>query len=699
MSGRARVTAWTVLAIVTLLSVASSVASWRDQGVLPLFAVAAAAVGTLILIRAANPIGWLFDVIGATGTVLSLTDAWLYRNLTSTSPLPGVGVAAIVSKVAVFPAVAAFALLLLLFPTGRPPSHRWAPLAWVLVGAPALLIVSVLLQPGLTGVNHAEGITNPFGVVALRTTVDGIGEVAGWVLFFGCVAAVASLVVRFHRSSGDERQQLRWLAAAGSLALVGFLLSAVVAITHAPEWVGNIAWSLFIGSLAIGVPAAVVIAILKYRLYDIDLVISKTIVYGVLAGFIGAMYAAVAVGVRVLLGIDASNPLLAIAATGLVAITFEPVRRRVQRFANRIVYGVRASPYEVLTRFSERVGDAYATEDVLPRTARVIAEGVQAERATVWLRLADELRPAATWPEERAADLASVPATGDAASLPLEAGHAAPIRHGGELLGAITVDKPGGEALNPEEVKLVDDLAAQAGLVVSNVRLTADLEARLDVIARQAAELRASRQRIVAAQDEERRRLERNIHDGAQQHLVALAVKLRLARGLLARDPERARAMLAEIRGQIDDALDTLRALALGIYPPLLEEQGVAAAIAARYVSSDLPVRMRADGIRRYPIETEAAVYFCVLEALQNAAKYAHARTIDVALAERGGALTFEVADDGAGFDPAANGSGTGLQGMRDRLAVLGGDATLTTAPGRGTVVTGRVPLDVGAHA
>ena len=170
---------------------------------------------------------------------------------------------------------------------------------------------------------------------------------------------------------------------------------------------------------------------------------------------------------------------------------------------------------------------------------------------------------------------------------------------------------------------------------MSNVRLTADLEARLEVITRQAAELRASRQRIVAAQDEERRRLERNIHDGAQQHLVALAVKLRLARGLLGRDPEKARTMLEETGGQIDEALETLHALALGIYPPRLESDGVAAALMARYASSDLPVRFNADGIGRYPLDTEAAVYFCVLEALQNAAKYATAGSIDVTFGER----------------------------------------------------------------
>ena len=473
--------------------------------------------------------------------------------------------------------------------------------------------------------------------------------------------------------------------------LAFFFFSAMAEIVHAPTWLGNIVWIAFILGVAIGIPGAVTIAILKYHLYDIDIVLSKTIVYGLLAAFIGGVYVAIVVGVSALIPVGADSPLVSIAATGVVALTFQPARDRVQRFANRIVYGQRSTPYEVLTRFSDRVGNTYATDDVLPRTARVIAEGVNAERATIWLHLADELRPAAGWPE---VDPSARPIVLHDDAFPEVPGeHVSEIRYRGDLLGAISIDKRRGDPLNPGEIRLIDDLAAQAGLVVSNVRLTADLEARLEVITRQAAELRASRQRIVAAQDEERRRLERNIHDGAQQHLVALAVKLRLARGLLGRDPKKAHTMLAEIGGQIDEALETLHALALGIYPPRLESDGVAAALMARYASSDLPVRFHADGVSRYPLDTEAAVYFCVLEALQNAAKYAGAGAIEVTFAERDGALTFEVVDDGAGFDPTVDGTGTGLHGMRDRLAVLGGDVSLISVPERGTTVRGHVPL------
>jgi signal transduction histidine kinase len=490
-------------------------------------------------------------------------------------------------------------------------------------------------------------------------------------------ACVGALVVRYRRSRGVEREQIRWLMFAGVLTVAWFMLP----LDH-----GNGGFADFLqGFVLMLIPVSIGLAILQYRLYDVDVVIRKTLVVGVLAVFIGAVYVAVVVG----LGSFADSPALRIAATALVAVAFQPVRDRANRWANRLVYGARATPYDVLARFGDRVGETYASDDVLPRVARVIAEGTTAASAEVWLRLGDELRLAAAWP---VAGEHLALAIGDGA-LPIEADRVAAVRHHGELLGAIAVHKRASEPLTHGEAELVDRLADQAGLILANARLTADLEARLEQIAVQAAELRASRQRIVTAQDEERRRLERNIHDGAQQHLVALAVKLRLAKTAIAADPARGRAMLEELSGEIDNAIDTLRALALGIYPPLLEEQGIAPALAAQYVRSGLPVRMDADATGRYPIEIEAAVYFAALEALQNAAKYAEAGEIQIAIQPADGELRFSVRDDGVGFDPARTGQGSGLAGIRDRLAVFGGDATVESALGKGTVVRGRVPI------
>jgi signal transduction histidine kinase len=210
-------------------------------------------------------------------------------------------------------------------------------------------------------------------------------------------------------------------------------------------------------------------------------------------------------------------------------------------------------------------------------------------------------------------------------------------------------------------------------------------------------ELRASRQRLVAAQDEERRRLERNIHDGAQQQLVALTVQLRLAQSLASKTAPNVAELLERLKDQTTDALNDLRDLARGIYPPLLADQGLAAALEAQARKAPIPVEVQPDGVGRYPQEAEAAAYFCVLEALQNIAKYANASSVVVRLAEEDGRLVFSVEDDGSGFDAASTPKGSGLQNMTDRLEALGGGVDVASEPGQGTTITGRIPVGSGA--
>jgi signal transduction histidine kinase len=296
------------------------------------------------------------------------------------------------------------------------------------------------------------------------------------------------------------------------------------------------------------------------------------------------------------------------------------------------------------------------------------------------------LRQAASWPAD-SADLAEPARIVDDA-LPAVPGadRVVAVRHQGELLGALAISKRAGESLTPIEEKLVDDLAQQAGLVLKNVGLTAELLARLE-------DLRASRQRLVAAQDEERRRLERNLHDGAQQNLVALKVKLGLAEMLAEKDPERARTLLGELKADTDETLDTLRDLARGIYPPLLADKGLAAALAAQARKATLPVEVAANGIGRYPQEIEAAVYFCVLEALQNIQKYAQAQSATVRLTQSIGELSVEIRDHGKGFQSDSTKRGSGLQNMEDRMDALGGTIEVSSAPGSGTIVTACLPI------
>jgi signal transduction histidine kinase len=269
----------------------------------------------------------------------------------------------------------------------------------------------------------------------------------------------------------------------------------------------------------------------------------------------------------------------------------------------------------------------------------------------------------------------------------------APMAHAGELLGTLVVERDvAGTAFTSDEERTVVELARQLGVVLHNARLDSALEESLEEVRRQADELQASRGRIVAAGDDARRTIERNLHDGAQQHVVALGIQVKLARTLLDRDPARAAEVLDGLSGAVDDTLQELRDLAHGIYPPLLADRGLTEALHAAARRAVLPTTVRADGLGRFAPEAEATVYFCVLEALQNAGKYAgeEARVM-VDVSEGPGGLTFVVTDDGAGFDTAGRGLGAGFQNMLDRLGALGGTLHVASAPGRGTKVTGVV--------
>jgi signal transduction histidine kinase len=657
--------------------------------------ISAGVLGLLVARRRPrNPTGWLLLVIAATSALQGVEDQYTrFGLLTNPGSLPGVVWAEWLGSfesAVIFPAGVVLALLLLL-PDGRLPSRRWRAL--IVAGAIDTLVMLVTLAFAPGPIDVAEStvnyplLPNPLGVGALATVSNSNGPVSAALWLSGLAMLVAASVapfLRMRRARGDERQQLKWIASAVLFSAVVVIPFVFLAGSVLPSWTFDIPIVLGFG---FAFPLSIGIAIFKHRLYDIDVVISRALVYGSLAVFITAVYVGIAVGIGALVGGGGKPNLgLSILATAIVAVGFQPVRERVQRIANRLVYGQRATPYEVLAQFSDRVAESYATDDVMPRMARVLAEGTGAQRADVWLRSAGSWHQAAVWSEDarRAEPAAAVdgalpsPDHGNARSIE--------VRHQGDLLGALSITKRTGEALTPVEEHLLNDLAAQAGLVLRNVGLTDDLQARL-------LDLRASRQRLVTAQDEERRRLERNLHDGAQQHLVALKVKLGLVEMLVSRDPVKAKATLAQLKSDANEALETLRDLARGIYPPLLADKGLGTALRSQAHKATLPVTVDADGVGRYPQDIEAAVYFSVLEALQNVQKYAHATGAVVRLREDGGQLHFSVSDDGRGFEVATTARGSGLTNMADRLDALGGTVTLRSAPGQGTELSGALPV------
>jgi signal transduction histidine kinase len=624
-----------------------------------------AVVGFLVTRRQPrNVIGWMLLVVGilVTQSAASFyqTDA---RYAPATFPYPNlVTTLGNLSQLAIGILIPGF----LVFPDGRLLSRRWLPFVGLGIVSDVMETVAGLVDPRVLSSGSSYSAALP-----LAQTLN----ILGWLgLLLTGAGGVASMFLRYRRGSVEVKQQLKWVSV-GVFAAVASL------------WVGTaIGWfGLPVLALIVVLPATIGFAVLKYRLYDVDVVISRTVVYGALAITIAAVYVGLVVGVGSIVGRGTgANLVLSVVATAIVALAFQPARARLQRAANRLVYGQRATPYEVLSNFSQHLAEAYASEELLPRMARVLGEGTAAERAEVWLRIEHELRRMAVWPDAEPSSPPPVAVTGQL--LPaLNAGRAVPVRHRGELLGALTISKRSGEALTPIEGKLLDDLANQAGLMLRNVGLTEALMEKVQ-------ELRASRQRLITAQDQERQRLERNLHDGAQQHLVALRVNLGLAKRFVPTDPGKTTELLTQLESDADETLETLRDLARGIYPPLLADQGLATALAAQARKATLPVEVDADGVGRYPQEVEAAVYFCCLEALQNVQKYAHASKAAVRLGTQDGAMRFSVTDDGTGFDPKARRRGAGLQNMADRLDALGGALTITAAPGRGTIVTGTLP-------
>jgi signal transduction histidine kinase len=580
-----------------------------------------------------------------------------------------VGVIAIFGSAGwLFGILPAIFLLPILFPTGRPHSRRWRPLPWIVIGMLGFLAIGVIFGTRmLTDANDVALIRNPLYIPGLRS-FGPIWDFGGWFLIL-LIASGASQVMRFVASEGVERQQIKWFV----FAIVVFVAYLVVSdLSH----FSGLAESIASGISFLLLPVTIGVSILQFRLWDLDVVVKKAVVAGVLVLLALLVYAGAVALVGVFATDRESTLTLFVVALGL-GIAFRPVMRVARRLVDRLVYGERATPYEVLTEFSERVGTSYATEDVLPRMAQVLGEGSGAEVARVWLRSGRWLLQAAVWPADATLH-EPIPVSGDAVLGP-HGETTVEVRDRGELLGALSVRMSAADPMNPAKEKLVRDLAAQAGLVLRNVRLVEDL--------------RASRQRLVAAQDEERRRLERNIHDGAQQQLVALAVKARLARQLTERDPAKTAEMLQQIEAETQTALEDLRDLARGIYPPLLADRGLVAALEAQSRKASVPVSVEANAVGRYSADVEATVYFCTLEALQNVAKYAEADGTVIRLSQSNGSLAFEVVDEGRGFDPDEVATGTGLQGMADRLAAVGGSLEVRSAPGRGTTVAGRVPV------
>lgn len=651
---------------------------WQDA-IMAISSLAFATVGVLIVSRRNNAVGWLLAVIGFGMAVFPFAEEYALRALVTGGGLPAVQWVAWTHQWAPPLILGAIPLLFLLFPNGRAPSPAWRPFGWVLGGGAAFGVVgTAIAAQELQGwyTHFTTPMKSPLELT--HSSGDGAWMFYMVILFAMLIAAigcVAALMTRLSRSTGEERQQLKWVAYAAVVMTFLGLASVTVSIGLSGGLAAKIVVFSFLLSVGFGIPASIALAIFKYRLYELDFVVKKTLMLGTLAAFIAFVYVGIVVWLGSTLHGQSDNNMLVYSAAAVVAVGFHPVRTRADRLADRVVYGKRATPYDVLSDLAHRMSDAYSVQDVLPEMVQALASATGAIRTGVWLRFGSEVRLGAMWPADHHAD--PVPLAMGGHGMPAFEGwdRVYPVMQQDELLGAITLVERPSDPMVPAKERLIRALAAQAGLVLRNVRLFEDLK--------------ASRQRLVTAQDEERRRLERNIHDGAQQRLLSLAVAVGLTRDR-AVDPALC-ADLDRVGEELSVTLNELRELARGMYPAILTEAGLGPALESLVQRATVPATLAAAPEGRLPAPVEATAYFVVSESLANATKHAKASAVTVTAHVLGDRLLVEVADDGiGGADPSR---GSGLTGLTDRVAALDGSLRVESPIGVGTRVVAEIPV------
>ncbi len=533
-----------------------------------------------------------------------------------------------------------------------------------------------------------------------------LGATAVW------LAAVARWSGQGRGGSDLARLRLHWAYVGGLAALL--VASSGVMLRVLVDWPPDVSITLLAATTMF--PAGLLVGVVARLGPWGTRVLAHAIVAVGLVLMVGAIYVGMVIGLgRVPEGEERSVLLLSMAAAAVAAILAFPARRRLEDFAVRHVAGLGTTPDDALRTFAGRMTRAVPMDELLLQLAESLRSALALSSAEIWTCTSGALTRVVAVParptgrvelsDEELIVVARSRVQGNSwldVWMPTLLGgrssiaRVAAAAHLGDLLGLIVVERPpDGDQFDEDEERVLHELARQLGLALHNVRLDSALQASLDELELRNAELRASRLRIVTAADESRRQIERNLHDGAQQHLVALAVKVGLAKTLLSADPETASRMIDELRGDVQAALDELRELAHGIYPPLLRERGLGEALATAAGRCPLPATVAADGVRRHDTDVEAAVYFCCMEALQNAGKYA-GPDASVRVSIRNGdhgVLVFEIADDGIGFDAATTDSGAGFVNMRDRLGAFGGTLEVTSASRCGTLIRGTIPI------
>jgi signal transduction histidine kinase len=605
----------------------------------------------------------------------------------------------------------------------QPGGHHQAARGVATFAVPVVIAVSVNMLLALpdgrltsrarrigTGIAYAAAAAVGLALAVAGRPFPAWAAAVAWTLAVAC--ALPAVRVRYLAASARDRQRMQWMAVGAVLAADSAL---VVGVLHV-----LVGWPGPVAAVAAGCASLLAFGMMAGELPSLGTYGGRVLVQVLsVAGFttvVAAIYLVIVLGIGTGPSDAADREILGLSmlAAAVAAIGYLPARDRLVAAATRFVYGAKEAPDETLRTFGSRLTRAIPMDELLLQLAESLRKTMVLTSAEVYTGTGDVLERVAAVPdtgarsvvvtERERAVVARAGVSGNAWAAVWLPGvldgrvqvqiRVAPVSHAGELLGLIIAERPAAaDTFSEEDDRVLTELARQVGLAVHNARLDTALQTTLDELRKQADELRQSRARIVASGDAERRRVERNLHDGAQQHLVAMAVNLRLARDIMADDPDAVGEMLDQLADDVKNTIQELRELAHGIYPPLLADSGLGEALRAAANRSPLAVTVTTDGIGRYTPDIEAAIYFCCLEALQNAGKHAPQARVQVRIWEESGGLLFSVSDDGPGFDVAAARKGHGFVNMADRLGAIGGTVRWESQPGHGAQVLGTIPL------
>jgi signal transduction histidine kinase len=665
----------TGLSLAAMMRAGSTWPLVSNQGLLQLSTPLFALLGALIASRKpGHSLGWLFLATGFCTSLNAISTGYsAYQPLDLSGRLPPLAFLSWLNRWIWLSSVALPTIFVfLLFPDGRLPSRRWTPVALCATLGLTLATLSLMIHPNPGGpLNWGQ---TPIRNQAANPILEGALSAGFGLMVIGSLGSLLAMGLRFRRSRGVERVQMKWLVLAMGIAVFG--AGVAFAIPPLLPGTGDLAERLGWVTSGVGVlaiPVAVGIAILRHGLYDIDLIINRTLVYATLSAAVAGVYLGIVGGLGVLFQ-TSGNLGLSLLGVGTVAIIVQPVRDRLQRAVNHLMYGKRDDPYAVLSGLIRRLEGTLAPDEILPRIVETVSQTLKLPYTAIALAM-----PSLSQNSEGVFPIVAAYGSPTADALQL------PLVYQAETIGTLIVCPHVGDSFSTSDHRLLEDLARQAGVAVFAVRLT--------------TELQHSRQRLVTTREEERRRLRRDLHDGLGSQLAALHLGLDTLRTLIPKEAAAARSLAIDLRDEIHGTIADIRRLVYELRPPALDELGLAGAMRslAAQSSSTNGLQVTVDvpeQLPPLPAAVEVAAYRIVQEALTNVTRHAQASSCVIRL-NLGKDLDLQIMDDGLGM-PAAPRAGVGLRSMRERAAELGGTCIANNAPGAGAQILVHLPLPAG---